>query len=59
MAIDLNAIRNRLNSLQTKVQKNDTLWKPNPGKQQIRLVPYVHNKENPFIELYFHFDFGG
>ena len=59
MAIDLNAIRNRLNSLQTKVQKTDTLWKPNPGKQQIRLVPYVHNKENPFIELYFHFDFGG
>lgn len=59
MAIDLNAIRNRLNSLQTKVQKTDALWKPTMGKQQIRLVPYVHNRDNPFIELYFHFDFGG
>ena len=59
MAIDLNAIRNRLNSLQTKVTKTDNLWKPQPGKQQIRILPYVHNSANPFIELYFHFDFGG
>ena len=28
MAIDLDAIRNRLNSLQTKVTKTDNLWKP-------------------------------
>jgi hypothetical protein len=59
MAIDLNAIRNRLNSLQTKVTKTDNLWKPQPGKQQIRILPYIHNPANPFIELYFHFDFGG
>ncbi len=59
MAIDLNAIRNRLNSLQTKVQKTDNLWKPTPGKQQVRILPYIHNPNNPFIELYFHFDLGG
>jgi hypothetical protein len=59
MAIDLNAIRNRLNSLQTKVQKTDNLWKPTPGKQQVRILPYIHNTNNPFIELYFHFDLGG
>ena len=59
MAIDLNAIRNRLNSLQTKVTKTDNLWKPQPGKQQVRILPYVHNPSNPFIELYFHFGFGG
>lgn len=59
MAIDLNAIRNRLNTLQTKVTKTDNLWKPQPGKQQIRILPYVHNPSNPFIELYFHFGFGG
>lgn len=59
MAIDLNAIRNRLNTLQTKVTKTDNLWKPQPGKQQIRILPYVHNTSNPFIELYFHFGFGG
>ena len=55
MAIDLNAIRNRLNSLQTKVTKTDNLWKPQPGKQQVRILPYVHKPSNPFIELYFHF----
>ena len=59
MAIDLNAIRNRLNTPQTKVTKTDNLWKPQPGKQQVRILPYVHNSSNPFIELYFHFDFGG
>ena len=59
MAIDLDAIRNRLNTLQTKVTKTDNLWKPQPGKQQIRILPYVHNSANPFIELYFHFGFGG
>jgi len=59
MAIDLNAIRNRLDSLQTKTKKTDNLWKPKAGKQQIRLVPYKHNPSNPFIELYFHYDFGG
>jgi len=59
MAIDLNAIRNRLNSLQNKVQKTDNLWKPKPGKQQIRMLPYTHNTSNPFIELFFHYDFGG
>ena len=59
MAIDLNAIRNRLDSLQTKVTKTDNLWKPKPGKQQVRIVPYVHNQSNPFIELFFHYGFGG
>jgi hypothetical protein len=59
MAIDLNAIRNRLDSLQTKVTKTDNLWKPKPGKQQVRIVPYVHNPSNPFIELFFHYGFGG
>jgi hypothetical protein len=34
------------------------LWKPEPGKQQIRIVPYQHNKDNPFIELYFHYNLG-
>jgi hypothetical protein len=32
------------------------LWKPAPGKHQIRLVPYKFNEENPFIELYFHYN---
>ena len=56
MAINLDAIRGRLNKLQNTQRKTVELWKPAPGKHQIRLVPYKFNKENPFIELYFHYN---
>ena len=58
MAIDLDAIRRKLNNLQTQTGRQDNLWKPEPGKQIIRIVPYQHNKENPFNEMYFHYDLG-
>ena len=56
MAINLDAIRGRLNKLQNTTSKKIELWKPTPGKHQIRLVPYKFNKDNPFIELYFHYN---
>ena len=56
MAINLDAIRGRLNKLQNTQRKTVELWKPAPGKHQIRLVPYKFNKENPFIELFFHYN---
>lgn len=59
MGIDLNAIRQKLNSLQNTTTRQTNLWKPEPGTQVIRIVPYQHNRENPFLELYFHYDFGG
>lgn len=55
MAINLDAIRGRLNKLQNTTAKAAEQWKPTPGKHQIRLVPYKFNKENPFIELLFHY----
>jgi|TARA_B100001094_G_scaffold105982_1_gene102098 hypothetical protein len=54
--MDLNAIRKRLNQLQTTNNRTSSLWKPQPGKTQIRIVPYAFNKENPFIELFFHYN---
>ena len=57
--MDLNAIKNRLNQLQTTNNRTSNLWKPQPGSQVVRIVPYKHNKDNPFIELYFHYDLGG
>jgi len=59
MAINLDAIKQKLNSLQNVTQKQNNLWKPEPGTQVVRIVPYQHNRENPFIELYFHYNFGG
>ena len=58
MAINLDAIKAKLNKLQTQITRQNNLWKPEPGKQQIRIVPYQYNKDNPFQELYFHYDLG-
>ena len=54
--MDLNAIRKRLGQLQTTNNRTSSLWKPQPGKTQIRIVPYEFNKDNPFIELFFHYN---
>ena len=56
MALDLDAIKNKLNTLNNQDNKKSNTWKPAEGKQRIRIVPYVHRKENPFLELYFHYD---
>jgi len=57
--MDIDAIRKRLEQLQTTNTRTTNLWKPQPGKTQIRIVPYKYNKSIPFIELFFHYDLGG
>ena len=56
--MDINAIKQRLSQLKETNTKQSSLWKPSPGTQQVRIVPYKFNKDNPFIELYFHYDMG-
>ena len=56
--MDMAKIKSRLNQLQNTTSTRDYLWKPEPGKTQIRIVPYKYNKDNPFIELYFHYSLG-
>jgi hypothetical protein len=51
--MDLDAIKSRLNQLQNT--QTNAFWKPQPGKSQIRIVPYKHDKANPFSELFFHY----
>jgi len=58
MAIDLDAIRRKLGDLQSQTTRTSSLWKPSPGKNQVRIVPYQHDKDNPFLELFFHYDLG-
>ena len=55
MAINIDAIRGRLNKLQNTQKKSDNLWKPTL-QTSIRIVPYKFEKDNPFIELYFHYN---
>lgn len=59
MGIDISAIKNKLNRLQKKNTKTSMLWKPEVGKQVIRILPYKGSPDNPFNELYFHYDFNG
>ena len=56
--MDLNAIKSKLNQLQSTTSNKNNFWKPEPGKQVVRVVPYTHNKDNPFIELFFHYGLG-
>jgi hypothetical protein len=56
--MDINAIKSKLATLQSTTSTRDNFWKPEPGKQVVRVVPYKHNKDNPFIELFFHYNLG-
>ena len=58
MAIDISKLKSRLNSLSNTNQKSNLIWKPKPGKQIVRIVPYKFDPENPFIELKFHYNIG-
>ena len=53
--MDINAIKSRLNTLQSTSSTANSFWKPPAGKTQIRITPYVENKDNPFVELFFHY----
>ena len=57
--MDLDLVKRRLNQLQATNQRTSVLWKPQPGTQIIRIVPYKFNKDNPFVELFFHYNLGG
>ena len=55
MAIDLDKIKAKLTNLSQSNNRKNYQWKPQPGKQQVRIVPYMHQPDNPFIELFFHY----
>jgi hypothetical protein len=57
MGLNLDAIKAKLNQLNKTDDRRNNLWKPEAGpKTRVRIVPYVHRKDNPFLELYFHYD---
>tara|TARA_R110000824_G_scaffold62061_6_gene164584 strand:- start:11386 stop:12147 length:762 start_codon:yes stop_codon:yes gene_type:complete len=56
--MDISAIKGRLAQLQKSTSTKENFWKPQPGESLVRIVPYKFNKDNPFIELYFHYQMG-
>ena len=37
--MDINAVKKRLAQLQTSTTRSTNLWKPQPGRTQIRILP--------------------
>lgn len=60
MALDLNAIRNKLNKLSGNgAQQRNLFWKLAEGEEAtIRLLAYPNNDGQPFKELYFYYNIG-
>lgn len=58
--MDVNAINKQRKKIeQRKTGKSMDIWKPNPGKNSVRIVPYKYNKANPFSELHWHYRVNG
>ena len=55
--MDTNKIKQMLAQFKASgVRTSDHIWKPPAGKTTVRLVEYKYDKDNPFVELYFHFN---
>jgi hypothetical protein len=59
MALDLNALKLKQSQLNNTNQNKNLFWKPKPGKQTVRIIPYKFCPENPFVELKFHYGLNG
>ena len=55
MSLNIAALKAKLNQFNCQGERSEALWKPTEGKTVVRIVPWKDNKENPFIELYFHY----
>ena len=55
MSLNIAALKAKLNQFNRQGDRTEALWKPTEGKHVIRILPWKDNKENPFIELFFHY----
>lgn len=58
MSVNKDKLRQRLADVQRQTIGNKHIFKPQVGITKVRIVPYKFNKEDPFIDLYFHYKFG-
>lgn len=54
--MDNDFARRKLAELNERSGPRNSVWKPKAGDYTIRIVPYQHNKDWPFIELWFHYN---
>jgi hypothetical protein len=55
MGIDISKLQGRLKNLSKDTKQKNLGWRPKPGDNTIRIVPYQYDKSNPFLELYMHY----
>ena len=59
MAIDLEAIRNKLNQLSGNNSRRNTMWRPQEGEElSLRLLSFPDNDGQPFQERWFYYNIG-
>jgi hypothetical protein len=59
MAIDLSAIRKKLNQLSGVSSKRNITWRPEEGQEyQVRLLSFPNNDGQPFKEVMFYYNIG-
>ncbi len=59
MAIDLDAIRNKLNQLSGQNNKRNTNWRPQEGEEHnVRVLSFPDNDGQPFKERWFYYNIG-
>src|SRR5579862_1645505 len=71
MALDRDRVKSKLASFdknkkgakkapsEQQLKVKQYIWKPESGKQVIRIVPHQYSPDFPFIELKWHYDFNG
>jgi len=59
MAVNLDAIRRKLNQLSGGGSRRDSMWRPEEGKEYtVRLLAFPDNEGQPFKELWFYYNVG-
>ena len=59
MAIDLAAIRKKLNQISGQNSRKNVMWRPEEGSETtVRLIAYPDNEGQPFKELMFYYNIG-
>jgi len=59
MALDLDAIRAKLNKLSGATSKRNTMWRPQEGEEAtVRLLSFPDNDGQPFKERWFYYNIG-
>lgn len=52
--MNTNILRQKIAEAKSRGSRN-VVWKPDPGDYTIRIVPYKHNTDWPFVDMYFYY----